>query len=432
MTEAFETLDDRIRGVPPGIAPVALDDVGRQGWRPTDGRMSLPVLTLDRAAFDNNRDQMLGYARDEGVAIAPHAKTPMSPELAKSLVDAGAWGTTVADIRQASVMLKAGFRRLILANEIGGLNAARRLAALLAGHRDSELYLFVDSVEAAQAVIAAWGERPDLPEIRLLPEVGAGRAGARSLDHVGAIMEAIDSAASDRVLLGGVATYEGAAATADPDETGRIIAALLALTADAYGLVRETVGPSAPLIVTAGGSVHFDRVVDALKPVLALDPAATLVLRSGAVFFHDHGIYERGMAALDGRRGFRRGGEVAAASDSFRPALRIWAEVLSRPEPGIAICGMGMRDVSSDQDLPRPLRAYRDGQPAGFDLGDTRVARLNDQHAFLAVPEGSQLAVGDVVEFGISHPCTCLDRYRVIFALDETGTVSAAYPTSFG
>jgi len=46
---------------------------------------------------------MLDYARAAGVAIAPHAKTPMAPDLARSLVEAGAWGATVADIRQATV-----------------------------------------------------------------------------------------------------------------------------------------------------------------------------------------------------------------------------------------------------------------------------------------------------------------------------------------
>ena len=88
--------------------------------------MSLPALTLDEAAFLHNRDLMLAYARAAGVAIAPHAKTPMAPDLARSLIDGGAWGATVADARQAAVMLRSGVSRLILANEIGGTGGARR------------------------------------------------------------------------------------------------------------------------------------------------------------------------------------------------------------------------------------------------------------------------------------------------------------------
>eukprot|EP01083_Nonionella_stella_P246658 856058_1 len=92
---------------------------------------------------------------------------------------------------------------------------------------------------------------------------------------------------------------------------------------------------------------------------------------------------------MDQRAGFEFGGERHSAAD-FQPALRLWGEVLSRPEPGLAICGFGMRDVSYDQDLPTPLAAYRDGRPvAGWNADAARVAKLNDQHAFLALPADS-------------------------------------------
>ena len=93
---------------------------------------------------------------------------------------------------------------------------------------------------------------------------------------------------------------------------------------------------------------------------------------------------------------------------------------------------MGMRDVSYDQDLPRPLRVYRNGGPISDAPAGSATTKLNDQHAFLAVPEGADLAVGDVVEFGISHPCTSLHLYRFIFGLDGAGRVTSAIPTFFG
>jgi D-serine dehydratase len=124
-------LDDRIRGVPPGEGPFPAAEVGKRNWRPTDGSMALPVLTLDEAAFLHNRDLMLAYVRSAGIEIAPHAKTPMAPDLARLILDAGAWGATVADIRQAAVMLKGRVTRLIVANEVGGAGGARRLASLM-------------------------------------------------------------------------------------------------------------------------------------------------------------------------------------------------------------------------------------------------------------------------------------------------------------
>ena len=59
--------------------------------------------------------------------------------------------------------------------------------------------------------------------------------------------------------------------------------------------VRAEVGRDRPLPVTAGGSVSFDKVVAALAATAAANGAAILALRSGAIFFHDNGVYEWGL-----------------------------------------------------------------------------------------------------------------------------------------
>ncbi|RWX81626.1 amino acid deaminase [Neorhizobium lilium] len=424
-------LDDRIRGFPAGHPPLPLADIAARGWKPYDGEMSLPLISLDRAAFAANTDLMMRYVKAHNIEIAPHAKTPMSTDLAKSLVAAGAWGTTVADIRQASVMLKAGLKRLILANEIGGPAAARRLAALLARHPEAEISIFVDSPELVAALASAWKGRTDLPVLGLLVETGAARAGARSKAAAEAILDAVLAVETETFGLAGIASYEGAAATTDPAETATRIANLMQLTADFYAAVRARVGVERKLLVTAGGSVFFDMVVKALKPILDGDANAQLVLRSGAIFFHDHGVYERGLSGLDARHGLEIAGVVESASKGFKPALRLWAEVLSRPEPGTAICGMGLRDVAMDQGLPRPLALYREGRSLRS-IGAVTVTRLNDQHAFVDLAGDEAVRIGDVIEFGISHPCTCLDRYAVLYGLDAGDVVTAAFATSFG
>lgn len=422
-------LDDRIRGVPPGTDDLPIGDVGRQDWHPAEGRMSLPVLTLDEAGFAGNVALMMRYADQQRVAMAPHAKTPMAPALAVRLVEAGAWGTTVADIRQAAVMLRAGFSRLIIANEIGGIGGAGRLAALCKAWPEAEIYVFVDSAAALDALAQRWAD-DDAPPLSVLIEVGAARAGARDLDAAAALLNAAERAPS--LILAGVATYEGAAAQPTPERSLVVIDGLLDLAADLFKRARALVGPTRPLLFTAGGSVFFDRVVARLAPLVQADGNASLVLRSGAIFFNDHGIYERAFRAIDARGGFKLDDAVASMAGSFQPVLRLWAEVLSRPEDGQAICGMGMRDVSYDQDLPIPLRVFRAGRPLAPPPEPFRTSKLNDQHAFLSVPPGGDLAVGDVVEFGISHPCTCLHLYRVLFGVDGAGRVTGAYPTFFG
>ncbi|WP_063684343.1 alanine racemase [Bradyrhizobium stylosanthis] len=420
-------LSTTTRGIPL-VDGLATEDVGSQRWSPSRGDLALPALTLDEAAFGANRDLFLNWCRSAGVAVAPHAKTPMSPELARSLRAAGAWGTTVANIQQAAVLLASGERRLLLANQIGGLAAGRRLGALLSAYGDVDFHAFADS-PAAVAALAEAARIAGRSELSVLVELGAGRAGARDPAAVAATIAAILSA--DRLVLGGVATYEGAAATSDAEATLRAIATLLERTVEAFALVRATV-PQRPLIISAGGSAYFDIVARALAPVAQADGNAIVLLRSGALFFADHGIYARAFADIDRRGGLLVDGLHHSAAKSFRPALTLWAEVLSRPEAGLAIAGFGMRDASFDQGLPLPLRVFRDGVEQQGLAAQLAVTRLNDQHAFLSVAPEAALAVGDIIAFGISHPCTCLDRWSVVLGLDADGVVTRAFPTQFG
>jgi D-serine deaminase-like pyridoxal phosphate-dependent protein len=76
--------------------------------------------------------------------------------------------------------------------------------------------------------------------------------------------------------------------------------------------------------------------------------------------------------------------------------------------------------VSFDQDLPTP-----------YGLPGSRVTKLNDQHAYLALGGGDSVDVGDWVEFGISHPCTVFDKWPMIPVLDDDGRVVDLIRTFF-
>ena len=43
-----------------------IGEVGRQGWHPAGGIMSLPVLTVDVAAFAHTAAKMIRYATAHG------------------------------------------------------------------------------------------------------------------------------------------------------------------------------------------------------------------------------------------------------------------------------------------------------------------------------------------------------------------------------
>jgi D-serine dehydratase len=123
---------------------------------------------------------------------------------------------------------------------------------------------------------------------------------------------------------------------------------------------------------------------------------------------------------------------IAADLGRLRPALEIWAQVQSRPEPTRAIVAMGRREASYDAGLPVPqlwCRPSPGAQPSA--LSGHRVVALNDQHAFLDMPVGSPLDVGDLVGFGISHPCTVFDKWQMLCVVDRDYVVTEIVRTNF-
>jgi D-serine dehydratase len=96
------------------------------------------------------------------------------------------------------------------------------------------------------------------------------------------------------------------------------------------------------------------------------------------------------------------------------------------------IAGLGKRDASFDMDLPKPLAWARPGSTEVCELGsDYQTARLNDHHAYVDVPSDCPLQVGDLICFGISHPCTTFDRWPALYVVDDTRTVIGAVRTYF-
>src|SRR5262249_12390826 len=120
-------------------------------------------------------------------------------------------------------------------------------------------------------------------------------------------------------------------------------------------------------------------------------------------------------------------------SGDFVPALMVWTHVQSRPEAGLAVLAMGRRDVSYDLDLPLALLSYRPSLPESpVEIGvGYSTATLYDQHVCLNCPPDSGLAVGDLVGFGISHPCTTFDKWQVLYVIDDHYDIVDAVRTFF-
>jgi len=402
------------KGVPSTAEPVPLLEAGDQGWTFAD--LVPPVLVLRGTALEHNVRLMAEYCRHHGVSIAPHAKTTMAPQLWWKQLDAGGWGMSAAGATQARVLRAAGVRRVLLANELTDPGSLRWAAADIA-EEATELVCLVDSTRGValleEGVRGSGGDRP----LSVLVELGhrAGRTGCRSLPEAIDVARAVDRS---RLLdLAGVAGYEGTIADdRSPASRGKVEAFLDDLGGLATHLLDEGAFARAP-IVTAGGSLFFDLVVERLG---GGSGPATVLLRCGSYVTHDSGPYARSSPFVN-----------EPLEHRFHPALEAWGAVLSTPERGLALVGLGRRDVSFDRGYPAPLLVRRAGGEVERVDGRVEITSLDDQHAYCRVGRGFSLGVGDLVMCGISHPCSALDRWRVLPVLDDGDRVVDAVATFF-
>jgi D-serine deaminase-like pyridoxal phosphate-dependent protein len=409
-------LDPLAKGMPALEGPVLLGELGDLGLEALRD-VPLPVCVLRRDALEHNLDLMARWCAERGASLAPHGKTTMSPQICWEQMRRGAWAITVANVQQLRALHAFGLRRFVVANQVVDRASLAWLADALAADPGLLVHVLVDSGAGLslleEALVAVPGR------VRCLVELGfkGGRTGCRSTDEALVLARLVEH--STVVELGGVEAFEGLIpATGDHVASPQVDALLDGLVL----LARELAGAGEDgLVVSAGGSAHFDRVVERVG---AGDPRLRLVLRSGCYVSHDAGLYER-CSPLGGRR-------APGDAPRLRNALEVWATVLSRPEPGLALLGAGKRDLSFDVDLPVPLAVRdREGGDPRPPHPAARVVALNDQHAHVQLAPDDPLAVGALVALGVSHPCTTFDRWRVIPVVDDAYGIRTGVVTCF-
>jgi D-serine deaminase-like pyridoxal phosphate-dependent protein len=411
--------DRRFKGLPlPAGMPVTR--MGDLGWNALRD-LEYPALVLHEEQLVHNIITMADYCRHNGVELAPHAKTSLSPQLIRRQMEAGAWGATAATAAQVRGLQAIGVPRILLANLLVDPVAIRWIVTHVLGGsgEDMGFSCYVDGVASVELLDRECGQAGPAAPLDVLLEVGyvGGRTGVRSLEEGLGVAQAVNR--SEHLRLVGVAGYEGlmpGAATGEPVGLELYLESI-AQTAHRLNAAGLFAAGRVPL-VSAGGSSYFDRVVARLGPDRFDFPVQT-VLRSGCYLTHDHGIYRR-TSPLDGR-GSPKGPRL-------RPAFELLASVLSRPEPTLVIVGFGRRDVPFDDQLPVVLGRYGHSRRRS-DVPGVRVTKLNDQHAFLQVPEELQVGLGEVWSFGVSHPCGAFDRWPAIPLVDHGHQITGAVTT---
>jgi len=422
-------LDSCVKGLPPAAAPLRVGDVAGRGWNLLDGDLPMPAAVIKRGALRHNSSWMRRFLGMTGARIAPHGKTTMAPQLFDLQLADGAWGITVATVQQLMVCRTFGVQRVLLANQLVGRQEIAVVLDELRRDPDFDFYCLVDSAEGVRRLADEARAKPPGRPLQLLLEGGTagGRTGCRGIDEALGVARAVQ-ASGPHLALRGVEGFEGLIGGATPAEQDAKVAAFLDFLVEiARRCAAEELFAPGPIILTAGGSAFFDLAATRLHNEVG-GAAIEVVIRSGCYLTHDSKSYRDLVARLMERLPAAR-----SLGEGLKPALEVWAYLQSRPEPGRVIATMGKRDVGFDVTLPVLEQWYRPGlhrapQPAAA-LGT--VVALNDQHAHIEVPASAPFQFGDLLAFGVSHPCTTFDRWQLIYEVDDAYNVIGGIRTFF-
>jgi D-serine deaminase-like pyridoxal phosphate-dependent protein len=304
--------------------------------------------------------------------LRPHFKAHKTPEIAKRQLAAGSCtGLTCATVGEAEIA--ADFcDDLLIANEIVTAAKCARVAALA---RRVRVTTAIDSLAGLEALARAARDGGVSIGVLVDLNVGQGRCGVEPGEA--ALTLARQAVQSEGITLRGVMGYEGHLQPVR-DRGERETRTRRAM----HGLVntaRQIRDAGLPCeIVSAGGTGTYDisGTIEGITEIQA-------------------GSY----ALMDT--------DYSAVGVPFEPAFRILGTIVSRPTRERCVADCGHKATTKDHGLPS-VRG----------IEGATVTSLNDEHATIALPPESPIAIGDIVELLPSHIDPTINLHDVFYVVD--------------
>jgi D-serine deaminase-like pyridoxal phosphate-dependent protein len=347
----------------------------------------IPLVDLDR--LERNLDRVAGYSSRHGLALRPHIKTHKSPRVAMEQLRRGAVGLTCATLLEAEVMSEVCDDILLAYPPVGG----SKLQRLLALPDDIELTVALDSIEVAEALAHAAGQRGRTVGVYIELDVGMRRVGLPAIEDAVALARHVSQ--RQPLVYRGITFYPGhirAPVGQQDEEIARLNNGVRGVieALDRAGLRPDVVsGGSTPTITRA-------HEIEGLTEI-----------RPGTYAYNDRITQQAGACGW---------GDCA---------LTVLATVVSTAVPGQAVIDAGAKALGRE-----PAAAAEDGFAALLDRPEVTVQRLSEEHGILDLRNSDwRPTVGEQIRLVPNHVCVVVHLHEVIYGM-RGDRIETSWPVS--
>lgn len=308
-----------------------------------------PALVLDASALQRNITAMAAFARANGIALRPHAKTHKSTRIAQLQIEAGAVGISCATVAEIEAFAEAGITGLLLTTPVADRPKLARLAAVADNSDISIVVDHADQIHVLHELLDA-GSRP--LQVLIDIDVGQRRTGVVDTASTLALAQLIE--ATPGMSFGGIQGFAGHVQhMIDADERKAGAAVVRGILDDHLRVLAEA-GIKAPIVTGSGTGA------------CAYDIAGTFTeLQVGSYVFMD----------ADYGRLQREGGGALP----YEPSLFILATVTSVNRSGEFTVDAGVKAMAFNGPVPSLMLGVPEGSTYRFG---------GDEHGMITLPEG--------------------------------------------
>ena len=369
-----------------------------------------PCLLIEQSRLTANISAMQARADAQGVRLRPHIKTHKSTRLGRMQRDAGARGVTVATTGEAECFVRAGFDDIRIAYPVIGQGRLERIASL---RTHADVSFCIDTVAGAQAASAFFAPSRAPADVLIEVDVGQHRCGVDPED-ARAVALARTIAESPGIRLAGILTHAGQVYKGPPDGVSKAEA------------LRSVARHERDAMLRFAGRLQEAGLADPDSFEISIGSTPTMhafenrqaggfritEIRPGNYIFHD---------AMQAALG------AATLKDCALTAL---TTVVSRRRTASGkeqlFADAGSKTVATDQGAltdgyGQLLYDARRMEP----LPHARIAALSEEHAWIDVPGGSTLEVGDRIRFVPNHACVCMHLHETAWLVDGDDVLDA-------